>query len=99
LKITGQQNDLHAIHPIDLFSPVCTERQIRALHDGRQPRISSEHNSGISLIAAVAAAHEFSLLKRCSECTPLRRSRTIPRAKRGEIWMVDLGLAIKVRPS
>jgi mRNA interferase MazF len=28
----------------------------------------------------------------------LRRSRAVPRAKRGEIWMADLGLAAKVRP-
>jgi mRNA interferase MazF len=37
-------------------------------------------------------------LKRCSQCTTPRRNRPVPRAKRGEIWMADLGLAAKVRP-
>jgi DNA-binding transcriptional LysR family regulator len=32
---------------------------------GRKPRIGSEHDSGSSLIAAVAAGHEFGLLPRC----------------------------------
>ena len=32
---------------------------------GRKPRISSEHDSGTSLIAAVAAGHEFTLLPSC----------------------------------
>jgi DNA-binding transcriptional LysR family regulator len=32
---------------------------------GRKPRIGSEHDSGSSLIAAVAAGHEFALLPSC----------------------------------
>jgi LysR family transcriptional regulator, benzoate and cis,cis-muconate-responsive activator of ben and cat genes len=32
---------------------------------GRKPRISSEHDSGTSLMAAVAAGHEFTLLPSC----------------------------------
>ena len=32
---------------------------------GRKPRIGSEHDSGSSLIAAVAAGHEFTLLPSC----------------------------------
>jgi DNA-binding transcriptional LysR family regulator len=32
---------------------------------GRQPRVGSEHDSGSSLIAAVAAGHEFALLPSC----------------------------------
>lgn len=32
---------------------------------GRKPRITSEHDSGSSLIAAVAAGHEFALLPSC----------------------------------
>jgi DNA-binding transcriptional LysR family regulator len=32
---------------------------------GRKPRIASEHDSGSSLIAAVAAGHEFALLPSC----------------------------------
>jgi len=32
---------------------------------GRKPRISSEHDSGTSLIAAVVAGHEFTLLPSC----------------------------------
>ena len=32
---------------------------------GRRPRIGSEHDSGSSLIAAVAAGHEFALLPSC----------------------------------
>jgi hypothetical protein len=42
---------------------------------------------------------QSALLKRCSGCTTLKRSRAVPRAKRGEIWMPDLGLPAKVRPS
>jgi DNA-binding transcriptional LysR family regulator len=36
---------------------------------GRKPRIGSEHDSGTTLLAAVAAGHEFTLLPSCVRCT------------------------------
>ena len=44
---------------------------------GRKPRISSEHDSGTSLMAAVAAGHEFTLLPSCVSCTAGRRLKLL----------------------
>jgi DNA-binding transcriptional LysR family regulator len=49
---------------------------------GRKPRISSEHDSGTSLMAAVAAGHEFTLLPSCVSGGPgaLETPEAAPRA-------------------
>jgi DNA-binding transcriptional LysR family regulator len=44
---------------------------------GRKPRISSEHDSGTSLMAAVAAGHEFTLLPSCVSCAAGRRLKLL----------------------
>jgi len=44
---------------------------------GRRPRISSEHDSGTSLMGAVAAGHEFTLLPSCVSCATGRRLKLI----------------------
>jgi LysR family transcriptional regulator, benzoate and cis,cis-muconate-responsive activator of ben and cat genes len=44
---------------------------------GRKPRISSEHDSGTSLMAAVAAGHEFTLLPCCVRSVAGRRLKIL----------------------
>jgi DNA-binding transcriptional LysR family regulator len=54
-------------------------RQIKKLFAtiGRKPRINSEHDSGTSLMAAVAAGHEFTLLPSCVSGAAGRRLKLL----------------------
>jgi DNA-binding transcriptional LysR family regulator len=44
---------------------------------GREPRISSEHDSGTSLMAAVEAGQEFTLLPSCVRAAAGRRLKLL----------------------
>jgi DNA-binding transcriptional LysR family regulator len=62
---------------------------------GRKPRIGSEHDSGNSLIAAVAAGHEFALVPSCvrgSANAPLKLLKlrpALPRWRFVALWRKD----------
>ena len=64
---------------------------------GRKPRLGSEHDSGSSLIAAVAAGHEFALLPSCASGTAGDRLRflkvrpSLPPWSIVALWRKDAG--------
>ena len=64
---------------------------------GRKPRLGSEHDSGTSLIAAVAAGHEFALVPSCVKGTvnsPLKLLKlrpALPPWSFVALWRKDAG--------